>query len=187
MRSTTIGWDARSGALFRADQASMLTKLMCQAISTFGLSLDELHNDATTLSMQGAYSSSVGDSDCVEHQSWHARRRRQWGWRRRASPRRRVLPRQDRCGPLARGRRPCRRARRAWLRRGRQRRAPPRRRLVSLRPSPRRPAPTHRPATSRSPAQSPLGSPVFDSVTLAPVATDGRHRALVMRTTGRLE
>jgi hypothetical protein len=42
MRSTTIGWDARSGALFRADRASMLTKLMCQAISTFGLSLDEL-------------------------------------------------------------------------------------------------------------------------------------------------
>jgi len=49
-------------ALFRADRASMLTKLMCQAISTFEISLDELHNDATTLSMQGAYSSPTGDS-----------------------------------------------------------------------------------------------------------------------------
>jgi len=49
-------------ALFRADRASMLTKLMCQAISAFSLSLDELHNDATTLSMQGAYGSSAGDS-----------------------------------------------------------------------------------------------------------------------------
>ncbi len=49
-------------ALFRADRASMLTKLMCEAISTFQIALDELHNDATTLSMQGAYSSCVGDS-----------------------------------------------------------------------------------------------------------------------------
>ena len=49
-------------ALFRADRASMLTKLMCEAISTFQISLDELHNDAATLSMQGAYSSCVGDS-----------------------------------------------------------------------------------------------------------------------------
>jgi len=49
-------------ALFKADRASMLTKCMCQAISTFEISLEELHNDATTLSMQGAYSSSTGDS-----------------------------------------------------------------------------------------------------------------------------
>ncbi len=49
-------------ALFRADRASMLTKLMCQAITIFEISLDELHNDATTLSMQGAYSSPTGDS-----------------------------------------------------------------------------------------------------------------------------
>ena len=49
-------------ALFRADRASMLTKLTCQAISVFEISCDELHNDATTLSMQGDYDTSVGDS-----------------------------------------------------------------------------------------------------------------------------
>ncbi|MDA8354917.1 MAG: IS1634 family transposase [Actinomycetota bacterium] len=49
-------------ALFEADRASMLTKLMCQTIETFEISLDELHNDATTLSMQGEYSSPTGDS-----------------------------------------------------------------------------------------------------------------------------
>jgi transposase len=49
-------------ALFEADRASMLTKLMCSVIETFQISLDELHNDATTLSMQGEYSSPAGDS-----------------------------------------------------------------------------------------------------------------------------
>ncbi len=49
-------------ALFAADRASMLTKLMCSVIETFEISLDELHNDATTLSMQGEYSSPTGDS-----------------------------------------------------------------------------------------------------------------------------
>ena len=50
-------------ALFEADRASMLTKLMCSVIETFQISLDELHNDATTLSMQGEYSSPTGDSE----------------------------------------------------------------------------------------------------------------------------
>ena len=49
-------------ALFKADRASMLTKLMTSAIQTFEISTDELHNDATTLSMQGEYSSPTGDS-----------------------------------------------------------------------------------------------------------------------------
>ncbi len=49
-------------ALFAADRASMLTRLMTEAIESFEISLDELHNDATTLSMQGAYSSATGDS-----------------------------------------------------------------------------------------------------------------------------
>ena len=49
-------------ALFAADRASMLTKLMCSVITTFQVSLDELHNDATTLSMQGEYSSSTANS-----------------------------------------------------------------------------------------------------------------------------
>ncbi|HTW97607.1 MAG TPA: IS1634 family transposase [Acidimicrobiales bacterium] len=48
--------------LFKADRASMLTKLMCQVIESFSVGLDELHNDATTLSMQGAYSSARADS-----------------------------------------------------------------------------------------------------------------------------
>jgi len=50
-------------ALFEADRASMLTKLMCSVIETFHISLDELHNDATTLSMQGEYSSPTGSSE----------------------------------------------------------------------------------------------------------------------------
>ena len=58
--------DDRAGraldALFDADRASMLTALMTKAIETFALSLDELHNDATTLHMQGEYSSAAGDS-----------------------------------------------------------------------------------------------------------------------------
>ena len=49
-------------ALFEADRASMLTKLMCAVIETFEISLDELDNDATTLSMQGEYSCASGDS-----------------------------------------------------------------------------------------------------------------------------
>ena len=49
-------------ALFEADRASMLTALMTNAISAFAIALDELHNDATTLHMQGDYSSSTGDS-----------------------------------------------------------------------------------------------------------------------------
>jgi hypothetical protein len=49
-------------ALFAADRASMLTKLMCSVITTFEISLDELHNDATTLSMQGEYASSTANS-----------------------------------------------------------------------------------------------------------------------------
>ena len=49
-------------ALFDADRASMLTRLMAEAIETFEISLDELHNDATTLSMPGEYSSPAGDS-----------------------------------------------------------------------------------------------------------------------------
>ncbi|MDA8302619.1 MAG: IS1634 family transposase [Actinomycetota bacterium] len=49
-------------ALFCADRASMLTALMTKAIEVFTISLDELHNDATTLHMQGEYASSVGDS-----------------------------------------------------------------------------------------------------------------------------
>ena len=49
-------------ALFEADRASMLTKLMCDVIEEFGLSLDELHNDATAIHMQGEYSGRRGDS-----------------------------------------------------------------------------------------------------------------------------
>ncbi|MGH8296243.1 MAG: IS1634 family transposase [Steroidobacteraceae bacterium] len=49
-------------ALFDADRASMLTRLMTKVIETFAISLDELHNDATTLHMQGQYASSTGDS-----------------------------------------------------------------------------------------------------------------------------
>jgi hypothetical protein len=57
--------DDRAGraldALF-ADRASMLTALMTKTIKVFAISMGELHNDATTLHMQGEYSSSTGDS-----------------------------------------------------------------------------------------------------------------------------
>ncbi|HXN59205.1 MAG TPA: hypothetical protein VN886_02020 [Acidimicrobiales bacterium] len=33
----------------------MLTKVMTEAIKDFGIALNKLHNDATTLSMQGGY------------------------------------------------------------------------------------------------------------------------------------
>jgi transposase len=49
-------------ALFKADRASMLTKLMCAVIETFAISVSELHNDATTIHMQGGYSGPRGDS-----------------------------------------------------------------------------------------------------------------------------
>lgn len=49
-------------ALFKADRASMLTRLMCAVIETFAISVSELHNDATTVHMQGAYSGPRGDS-----------------------------------------------------------------------------------------------------------------------------
>lgn len=58
--------DDRAGraldALFRADRASMLTALMTKTIKVFAISMDELHNDATTSHMQGEYSSLTGDS-----------------------------------------------------------------------------------------------------------------------------
>ncbi|MDA8314555.1 MAG: transposase, partial [Actinomycetota bacterium] len=43
-------------------RASLLTALITRAIKVFAICMDELHNDATTLHMQGEYSSSVGDS-----------------------------------------------------------------------------------------------------------------------------
>lgn len=48
--------------LFDADRATMLTALMTGVIKTFSIATDELHNDATTLSMQGEYTSLTGDS-----------------------------------------------------------------------------------------------------------------------------
>jgi transposase len=49
-------------ALFEADRASMLTALMTGMIKTFGIATDELHNDATTLSLHGAYEGGIGAS-----------------------------------------------------------------------------------------------------------------------------
>jgi transposase len=49
-------------ALFEADRASMLTALMTGVITTFSIATDELHNDATTLSLHGAYANGTGAS-----------------------------------------------------------------------------------------------------------------------------
>jgi len=49
-------------ALIEADRVSILTKLMCAVITMFEISLDELPNDATTLSMLSESSSSSANS-----------------------------------------------------------------------------------------------------------------------------
>src|SRR5207244_10512094 len=42
--------------LFAADRASLLTLVVLQAIETFGLKIDQIHNDSTTVTFAGAYS-----------------------------------------------------------------------------------------------------------------------------------
>ena len=46
--------------LFDADRASLLTELVLGAIREFGIDLDQLHNDSTTLTLSGQYSSADG-------------------------------------------------------------------------------------------------------------------------------
>lgn len=47
--------------LFDADRAQLATKIALGAIDRFGIALDELHNDSTTITFQGNYSSANGD------------------------------------------------------------------------------------------------------------------------------
>lgn len=48
--------------LFECDRASLLTELVVGAIKEFGVDCSTLHNDSTSISLQGAYSSATGAS-----------------------------------------------------------------------------------------------------------------------------
>jgi len=47
--------------LFDADRQALLTDLVVHMVKTFGLSVEELHNDSTTLSLHGEYSEATGE------------------------------------------------------------------------------------------------------------------------------
>lgn len=47
-------------ALFDADRASVLTKVVLRAISEFSIETSQLHNDSTSISMHGVYRDAVG-------------------------------------------------------------------------------------------------------------------------------
>ncbi|HXZ73714.1 MAG TPA: IS1634 family transposase, partial [Streptosporangiaceae bacterium] len=47
-------------ALFDADRASLLTELMLGVVAEFGIAVDELHNDSTSVSVSGVYRSATG-------------------------------------------------------------------------------------------------------------------------------
>jgi transposase len=47
-------------ALFDADRASLLTAVVLRAISEFGIETRQLHNDSTSISVQGIYRDAVG-------------------------------------------------------------------------------------------------------------------------------
>jgi hypothetical protein len=48
--------------LFAADRASLTTALSLAAISAYGVSLDELHNDSTSICLYGAYRGATGEA-----------------------------------------------------------------------------------------------------------------------------
>lgn len=47
-------------ALFDADRASLLTKVVLRAVSEFAVDTAQLHNDSTSVSVHGVYSGAVG-------------------------------------------------------------------------------------------------------------------------------
>ena len=46
--------------LFDADRASLLTRLVLDAVATFDIDLDRLHNDSTSITLSGAYDTADG-------------------------------------------------------------------------------------------------------------------------------
>ena len=48
--------------LFDADRASLQTNIVIQAIKEFGINVDELHNDSTTITFTGKYKDANGDT-----------------------------------------------------------------------------------------------------------------------------
>jgi len=48
--------------LFDADRASLQTNIVLQAIKEFGINVDELHNDSTTITFTGKYKDANGDA-----------------------------------------------------------------------------------------------------------------------------
>ena len=49
-------------SLFDADRASMLSRLVLDAVAGFGIDCSTLHNDSTSVRLQGAYRSAVGET-----------------------------------------------------------------------------------------------------------------------------
>jgi len=47
--------------LFDADRASLITEIVVKAVREFGISLEELHNDSTTITLSGQYADAKGD------------------------------------------------------------------------------------------------------------------------------
>jgi transposase len=56
--------------LFDADRGSLLTEIVLAAVEGFGLSLDELHNDSTTVKFTGQYSQANGRSIRARKAPW---------------------------------------------------------------------------------------------------------------------
>lgn len=46
--------------LFDADRASLLTRLVCDAIENFGIETSQLHNDSTSIKLAGCYADADG-------------------------------------------------------------------------------------------------------------------------------
>jgi len=46
--------------LFDADRASFITALSVRAIRTFGIDLDQLHNDSTSITFSGSFATATG-------------------------------------------------------------------------------------------------------------------------------
>lgn len=46
--------------LFEADRAAIMTRVVATTVRHFGVSLDELHNDSTTVTFEGGYAGAIG-------------------------------------------------------------------------------------------------------------------------------
>jgi len=57
--------------LYKADRASLLTKLVLAAVEKFGISLDQIHNDSTSIKFSGAYDNQ--DTKAIQLKRGHSK------------------------------------------------------------------------------------------------------------------